>query len=286
MFGSKGLVVLALGAIVAVQAAPQQCKDQSCLLAYRSGSTKSKYPLPAGVTKLEGQNDEGDACARKNLKELKVDVPGVSRFLELLTNSTFNEGFLTETLGGRLASTMQQEQQADCKPETLLYARGSAESGEFGNIKKIGLSISEAFTKAGWGAIGIKKTDGYDADMKNNFCAGLPGGVACIPWLNAQVARCPNTKFVFGGYSQGAMVARICIAFANDAAKKAVKGLLLFGDPMNGADNKGISSDRIKTICDPGDGVCSGKFKISGAHLSYADNADAGLKWAQQIIKT
>jgi len=279
MLGAQSFLILALGAVLGVQGAPQ-CKGQSCQLAFRSGSTKSSYPLP--TEKLEGQNDKGDACAAKLLKDLGVKVPGLNRFLDFLTNSTAEEAVRAETQESQLT---KREIQAGCKPETLLYARGSIESGEFGNIAKIGATVQESFTKAGWDAIGLKKSDGYDAVMDNNFCAGLPGGVACIPWLNKHVADCPNTKFILGGYSQGAMVARICIAFANEASKKAVKGLLLFGDPMNGADNKGISSDRIKTICDAGDGVCSGKFKISGAHLSYATTVEDGLKWAQQIIK-
>lgn len=114
-------------------------------------------------------------------------------------------------------------QATDCKPETILWVRGTYEIGEFGNLVEIGKGIQKSFSGAGWGTIGLKDTDGYDAAGDNNYCVGLPGGYACIPWLNKQVERCPNTKFILGGYSQGAMVSRICIAFASDAAKKAVK---------------------------------------------------------------
>jgi len=279
-----------LGGLLGVQALPQSCQGQSCYIAYTSGATKSIYKLPAGMAKAEGQNDKGEACAKSNLKKLGVTLPTATSArvfsLDLLQNPNLgiyiNES-LAELPGNEV---IDLEKRDGCKPETLLWARGTYEKGEFGGIGKLGPTIHDAFSSAGWGTIGIKDTDGYDAASDNNYCVGLPGGVACVPWLNSMVAKCPNTKFVLGGYSQGAMVARICMAFANDAAKKAVRGLLLYGDPMNGADNKGISSDRIKTFCDPGDGVCQGKFKISGAHLSYDSKTPDGLKWAKEIIKT
>jgi hypothetical protein len=44
---------------------------------------------------------------------------------------------------------------------------------------------------------------------------------------------------------------------------------MLWGDPMNGADVRGIPDDRIKTICRSDDGVCKGEFNIGfGKHKS------------------
>jgi hypothetical protein len=37
---------------------------------------------------------------------------------------------------------------------------------------------------------------------------------------------------------------------------------------------KGISTDKIKTFCNPTDGVCKGEFSISAGHLSYTTNGD------------
>lgn len=47
------------------------------------------------------------------------------------------------------------------------------------------------------------------------------------------------------------------------------QGVVVFGDPFNGASIKGFPKDGIKTFCNAGDGVCSGKFSITAAHLSY-----------------
>jgi cutinase len=191
-----------------------------------------------------------------------------------------------DTSGNESHAPTNLDKRDDCKPQTLLWIRGTYERGEFGNILDFGPNVRSAFSNIGWGTIGLKDTDGYDAAAANNFCVGLPGGYACIPWLNEQVARCPSTKFVLGGYSQGAMVARICIAFADEAARRAVRGLLLFGDPMMGADNKGIGEGRIKTFCERGDGVCQGRFEISGAHLAYGDDIGKGVEWARRIVNS
>ena len=55
---------------------------------------------------------------------------------------------------------------------------------------------------------------------------------------------------------------------------------------MNGADNKGIDTSKIKTFCNTDDGVCSGEFNITGGHLSYNSDIDAGVDWANEIVKS
>lgn len=41
--------------------------------------------------------------------------------------------------------------------------------------------------------------------------------------INDAAAKCPTAKLFVSGYSQGAMVARNGVAYANDAAKARVK---------------------------------------------------------------
>jgi hypothetical protein len=202
-------------------------KGQSCYIAYLSGSTKSVYKLPAGKTKAEGQDAKGEACTKDNLKKLNVTMPpqlsSRTALLEFITSSD-EAGFQGISMPEQPVNQLTAlEKRQGCKPETLLWVRGTFETGEFGNIAKFGTTVQSTFSKAGWGTIGLKDTDGYDAAASNNYCVGLPGGVACVPWLNKQVANCPNSKFILGGYSQGAMVSRICIAFASPATRAKVK---------------------------------------------------------------
>lgn len=47
-----------------------------------------------------------------------------------------------------------------------------------------------------------------------------------------------------------------------------------------------LPEDRTKVFCNSGDGVCTGAFSISGAHLSYTTNGDIakGAAFAAQVI--
>jgi cutinase len=81
----------------------------------------------------------------------------------------------------------------------------------------VGPSLKGALSSS-WHVEGID----YDASMLGDYCVGLPGGVQCKKQLEALVTKCPNTKVVTSGYSQGAMVARICAAFASETAKKRI----------------------------------------------------------------
>lgn len=62
--------------------------------------------------------------------------------------------------------------------------------------------------------------------------------------------------------------------------------MLAFGDPFNGAPIKGYPSEKIKTFCQDSDGVCQGKFAISGGHMAYLSNGDVGeaIKFAHQVV--
>jgi hypothetical protein len=110
---------------------------------------------------------------------------------------------------------LEKRQLGGCKKNTLLFARGTMETGTMGIT--VGPALSSALG-SDWAVEGVK----YDASMLGDYCVGLPGGTACKSQLEALATRCPNTKIVASGYSQGAMVARICSAFASDAAKQKI----------------------------------------------------------------
>jgi len=63
-----------------------------------------------------------------------------------------------------------------------------------------------------------------------------------------------------------------------DEANVWDQGVVVFGDPFNGASIKGFPQEGIKTFCAASDGVCKGQFVIGLAHLSYASGP--GIKEA------
>jgi cutinase len=150
-------------------------------------------------------------------------------------------------------SRLQQfhERRQGCQPVYNLFGRGTTESGTMGGT--VGPKLSKALGSK-ISTIGIP----YSANLDGINCIGLPGGIKCVDQLAALAAKCPSSQFFLSGYSQGAMVARICAAYSKDDVKKRIKGIVTFGDPFNGASVKGLPKDSVKVYCNPSDGVCQG----------------------------
>lgn len=171
---------------------------------------------------LEAYNDlvseSAPSIARRTLRgELGVTVAPV---FETLSEAELNELNETET-ETETTEVDIIEKRAECKPWVLLYGRGTTESGELGAT--VGPALAAGLrSDPKWHVKGLGSRDGYSADLGGIYCIGMPGGMACKNILEKMAAECPNTKFVTAGYSQGAMVARICVGYANEAAKKQV----------------------------------------------------------------
>jgi cutinase len=193
-----------------------------------------------------------------------------------------------------------------CKPNIFMFARGTTEAGTMGST--VGPAVSRALGSS-FSSVGIS----YSADLNGIYCIGLPGGVRCIDQLAKMVAKCPTSNIFLGGYSQGAMVVRICVAHSKEDVKKRVKvstrsysrflfilkpvlgayycidllmfvvkpqGVLTYGDPFNGASVKGLPMDAVKVFCSATDGVCKGEFSITAGHLGYVGTTTgSGAKW-------
>ncbi|QDS76332.1 hypothetical protein FKW77_002665 [Venturia effusa] len=239
--------------------AQEKCTGQSCGIANLSGSTGIPIELDSGP-KLSGGSATGTKCIDEWLTKLNVPhppIPPPSR---------------RSRIEGR---------QAACKPYTLLFARGTYEFGPLGVT--LGPQVKTALEKAQPGKWDIKGIE-YQNDMSGNDCVGLPGGMKCLDVLKSSAAQCPDTKFVISGYSQGAMVAHICTAYAEASLKSRITGVVAFGDPFNGAPIKDFPAEKLKTFCNPADGVCEGKFAISAAHLSYSGTIGEATQTMQQFV--
>ncbi|KAK2808598.1 hypothetical protein FQN50_004630 [Emmonsiellopsis sp. PD_5] len=264
------VVVAALAAVAAAAPAPnlrvlerrQSCRGQSCVIADIS---RSSGRIPAPDASFEGGTAEGTACIKENLAKLQSQG-------RISANDTLEvpEPRKRQLFGGS---------EGGCKPNTLLYARGTGEFGGMG--MSVGPKLKSGLSRTQWDVKGL--SDGYEADMLGNNCIGLNGGIAMMDLIEQTVQECPDTKIVVSGYSQGAMVAHNGVAFAKPEAKKQVVGVVVFGDPFNGAPIRDFDSSKIKTFCHDGDGVCSGQFKITLDHLTYSmlDTREA-IRWIEQ----
>jgi hypothetical protein len=170
----------------------------------------------------------GDVCIKNWYKKLGLPAPGIKRFTQIEAYNDFMEATIpVETAAALQERALEAEENiaADaCTPYIMLYARGTTESGELGATVGPALKAGLAGDK-NWSVKGIGSRDGYDASLAGIYCIGMDGGMACKGILEKLVAQCPNSKFVTSGYSQGAMVARICVAYASPEAKAKVAGV-------------------------------------------------------------
>ncbi|KAF2397846.1 cutinase-domain-containing protein [Trichodelitschia bisporula] len=288
------LLPLLLPLLALPSALGQKCTGQSCEIANLSGSTGLPFKLDPTRPKPSGSNEGGFKCIQSHRQygagvASAADIgvapktsPSRERYLwpERLGYDRFPEVLPDRSGPERFGLTPRQA--GGCKPYTLVFARGTTEPGTMGMT--VGPTLSSGLKSAmpgKWDVQGVS----YTADIAGDNCIGLPGGVKCMAQINKIAAKCPSTKMVVSGYSQGAMVARICVAFAEEKARRQVAGIVVFGDPFNGAPVKDFPSENVKTFCAAGDGVCQGKFIISGAHLSYTGaSTSQAVKWIQQRV--
>jgi cutinase len=113
------------------------------------------------------------------------------------------------------------EKRAACEKTILIYARGTIEPGDWGMT--VGPALQSQAKSLGWGTRAVGSAQGYGAGIADDFCVGLPGGIACKKFLEKTAAECPSSNFVLAGYSQGAMVMRICAAYQSKETQARIK---------------------------------------------------------------
>jgi hypothetical protein len=123
------------------------------------------------------------------------------------------------------------KRQGGCKKVHFIFARGSTEQGTMGST--VGPAFSRAlqskFGAANVGTEGVK----YPADIAGAFSGGTnpsgsQGAIRMASMAKAVMSKCPNTRIILGGYSQGAEQVHGALFAKNlgqDGAKIAVRVL-------------------------------------------------------------
>lgn len=186
-------------------------------------------------------------------------------------------------VGAALTATALPAQAAPCPDVELVFARGTSEPAGLG---RVGQALSaQLAANLGGRTLGIYPVN-YPASY--DFLAAADGAMDATNRITAMAKNCPSTRFVLGGYSQGAAVVDMLMgipplgtrvgdtgsapalpySLANRVAAVAVFGnpATKFGNPvsMAGAPFAGKAID----LCNDGDPICSqGRNPL--AHTSY-----------------
>ncbi|KAK8155218.1 cutinase-domain-containing protein [Phyllosticta citrichinensis] len=182
----------------------------------------------------------------------------------------------------------------DCKSYVLLFARGTTEMGTMGTV--VGPSLSTKVKAAlGENNVNVEGVN-YAADaggiMTESVGTGGAGTTAMTNQANSWLTKCPDTKLILTGYSQGAMLVHHTTTKLGSKASK-VAAAVTFGDPFKSQKLDGVDTSKFKTFCASGDSVCgmgTGSGASSGGtssqstsgHLGYG--ADTGT--AANFIKS
>ncbi|KAJ8118495.1 hypothetical protein OPT61_g534 [Boeremia exigua] len=165
-----------------------------------------------------------------------------------------------------------------CPKAILIFARGSTETGNLGTL---GVPLGNALeSRYGAANVWVQGVGGpYDATLADNF---LPRGSSAaairegVRLLNLANSKCPSSKVVTGGYSQGSALMAAALSDVTATVRNQAVGTVLFGYTKN-LQNLGrvpnYPSDRLEVYCAIGDLVCDGTLVITAAHLSYGDEA-------------
>ena len=182
-----------------------KCSGQSCYAAVLGASTGETFKIQNGK-KPTGGTAAGDRCIKQYYQKLGLpppegirrmrrgDASGTSDIVHDLPVSRSPEAAsVLETVDNRKRQLLGG---GACKTNSLVFARGTLETGTMGIT--VGPALNAALG-SDWHVEGVS----YDASMAGDYCLGLPGGYKCTQQLDALAAKCPQTKIIVSGYSQG-----------------------------------------------------------------------------------
>jgi cutinase len=197
-----------------------------------------------------------------------------------------------------------------CRDVLFFFARGSTEVGNMvrphrscGTDDTAGLlthapqgsTVGPPTSNGIKSAFGVTKvaTEGIDyaALLSTNFLPGgadLAGIAEMKDLLNDAATRCPTSKIVVGGYSQGAALVHRAVEDMSQAVKDKIVAAVTYGDTQNLQDRGQIPNfpkEKTLVICNTGDAVCAGTLNILPAHLAYTGRVDEAVTFINARIR-
>ncbi|OAL57389.1 cutinase-domain-containing protein [Pyrenochaeta sp. DS3sAY3a] len=162
-----------------------------------------------------------------------------------------------------------------CRAVTVIYARGTGQQGNVGDAAAVGpLFFNNLASRLGGTSQLAIQGVTYAASVTGFFQGGdAAGSTTMTNLISTAASRCPSTKIVLAGYSQGAQLVHNAAQRTSAANAAKVAAVVVFGDPKRGQSFGSIPTSKTLTICHTGDNICEGGSTITAAHLNYQQDA-------------
>lgn len=191
-------------------------------------------------------------------------------FALLLTRVSALPTVTTLAARSNLTSETQSDitDDAPCKELTVIFARGTDSPGNMGQ------GVGPPFVQAIAGLIGAGNIAVQGVDYPASIAGFLEGGdaagsVTLAGLIQTEVGRCPATKLVVSGYSQGGQLVHKAASTLSASLTAAISSVVIFGDPDNGTAVGNVPSSKVLIICHKSDLICDGTWIVLPDHLDY-----------------
>ncbi|KAJ8128044.1 hypothetical protein O1611_g5592 [Lasiodiplodia mahajangana] len=185
---------------------------------------------------------------------LHVDSTGAIQIMDYASRlgySVYAAPFVTDVTDGELAELEARDLKirqtigtsanefldGGCRSVVLIYARGTTQPGNIG--EQPGPQLANALKSAlGTSTVAAQGVT-YGATLIGNLYSGgcPPSEAASMATLIGQVAsKCPSSKIVVSGYSQGAAMVHRSVEQLSAAVKAKIVAAVTFGDTQKAQD--------------------------------------------------
>ncbi|CCX07914.1 cutinase-domain-containing protein [Pyronema domesticum] len=240
------------------------------LLALSALAIAAPSPVPA------------NAAVSSTTQSVEMDSAIYSRLEKAFQDAAV--GKQTSTVSARAGSDVRNDViNGQCNDIILIFARGTYGSGNIGT--GIGVAFADNLIAQRPGKVAVQGVQPYAALISGYLAGGDEEGANSMASLTAKaVSQCPNSKIIWGGYSQGAQVTHKAAARISTSLHSKIYAIALFGDPNDGQAFPGALNGKVRTWCHSNDPICDGIPLPIDGHLTYEADAPAAAAWAASRV--
>jgi cutinase len=178
---------------------------------------------------------------------------------------------------GTTRNDLREGNAGSCPTAILVFARGTTEAGNMGQTVGPALASGLSSQVSDLWVQGVGEV--YQADVAGNLARRGSSEASikeAVDLMKLARTKCPTSKIVAGGYSQGAALIAAAVSDMPAADMEFIAGVDVFGYTKN-LQNRGeipnFPAEKTKVFCNTGDLVCTGTLTLLAPHFLYTGAA-------------